>query len=281
MKNSKAHPPYILQKPLYDNCQLLDSKGTLLSTCNRKKVQWYVDKGLGSIIKENPVTLRLNFSTNYKDQGCPSKVYYCHDKDNICVVCGCSNLLLRKYIVPAEYRKYLGGTSHSSHDILLFCKSCHDELNKYQHELKKSLCTKYKVPINNAETGPKFLPNEDIKKVQQAGKALKKHRSTLPDFRIKEFSDRIKNFYNIEILTDEDIDKASKEIYMETNDHYESHGKQLMEAYKNFNCDDMLASKKFEKLWRQHFLDNMKPKHLPLDWSVDHGFDLVLCEEPS
>ena len=26
----------------------------------------------------------------------------------------------------------------------------------------------------------------------------------------------------------------------------------------------------FEKLWRQHFLDSLKPEHLPALWSVDH-----------
>lgn len=77
--------------------------------------------------------------------------------------------------------------------------------------MKKKLRKNFNFSINYCF---QFLPNEDIKKIQQAGKALKKHRSTLPDFRIKEFSDRIKNFYNIEILTDEDIDKASKEIYL-------------------------------------------------------------------
>ena len=29
----------------------------------------------------------------------------------------------------------------------------------------------------------------------------------------------------------------------------------------------------FEKMWRQHFLDNMEPKFLPDMWSVDHSHD--------
>ena len=27
---------------------------------------------------------------------------------------------------------------------------------------------------------------------------------------------------------------------------------------------------KLEKMWRQHFLDVMKPKFLPANWSIDH-----------
>jgi exonuclease 3'-5' domain-containing protein 2 len=29
----------------------------------------------------------------------------------------------------------------------------------------------------------------------------------------------------------------------------------------------------FEKLWRQHFLDSMQPRHMPPLWSVDHSHD--------
>jgi len=29
----------------------------------------------------------------------------------------------------------------------------------------------------------------------------------------------------------------------------------------------------FERLWRQHFLDTMQPKHMPAFWSVDHSHD--------
>jgi len=35
----------------------------------------------------------------------------------------------------------------------------------------------------------------------------------------------------------------------------------------------------FERLWRQHFLDAMKPRFLPRGWSVDHSHDQLLCLE--
>ena len=37
----------------------------------------------------------------------------------------------------------------------------------------------------------------------------------------------------------------------------------------NLNHDDDLAT--FEKMWRQHFIDTMKPQFLPYLWSVDHN----------
>ena len=35
----------------------------------------------------------------------------------------------------------------------------------------------------------------------------------------------------------------------------------------------------FEKMWRQHFLDNMDPKFLPDMWSVDHSHDRLAVME--
>ena len=35
----------------------------------------------------------------------------------------------------------------------------------------------------------------------------------------------------------------------------------------------------FERLWRQHFLDSMKPNFLPKGWSVEHSHDQLMCLE--
>ena len=35
----------------------------------------------------------------------------------------------------------------------------------------------------------------------------------------------------------------------------------------------------FERLWRQHFLDTMKPQFLPKGWSVEHSHDQLMCLE--
>ena len=35
----------------------------------------------------------------------------------------------------------------------------------------------------------------------------------------------------------------------------------------------------FERLWRQHFVDTMKPSFLPTGWSVEHSRDQLLCLE--
>ena len=63
-----------------------------------------MSKERGTVVCENPITVRLNFepagrpSTDY-DQ------YYLLEKSNMCVVCGSKDSILRKNIVPHEYRR--------------------------------------------------------------------------------------------------------------------------------------------------------------------------------
>lgn len=65
----------------------------------------YIEKKRGDLISENPLTVRLNF----EPAGRPSTDYdryYLMDKANKCVVCGVEDSILRKNIVPHEYRTH-------------------------------------------------------------------------------------------------------------------------------------------------------------------------------
>ena len=71
------------------------------------QISWlrYVEKERGAIVCENPLTVRLNF----EPAGRPSSEYdqyYLLDKANKCVVCGQENSVLRKNIVPHDYRRH-------------------------------------------------------------------------------------------------------------------------------------------------------------------------------
>lgn len=92
-------------KPLYHNCYLQAPDGEILCTCDRKKAEWYVTKGLGEIIENEPFTVRLKFEPSGRALGEVGQ-YYTQVKINQCVVCGTSNKFIRKNVVPREYRKY-------------------------------------------------------------------------------------------------------------------------------------------------------------------------------
>lgn len=55
-------------------------------------------------VSDDPLRVRLNF----EPQGRPDSQedYYLQQKDNICVVCGSGEHLIRKQVIPKEYRRY-------------------------------------------------------------------------------------------------------------------------------------------------------------------------------
>lgn len=92
-------------KPLYHNCYLQAPDGEILCTCDRKKAEWYITKGLGMLVETEPYTVKLSFEPSGRALGEVGK-YYTQIKVNQCVVCGCNEKFIRKNVVPREYRKY-------------------------------------------------------------------------------------------------------------------------------------------------------------------------------
>ena len=63
----------------------------------------------------------LNIKLNRPNSN--SEKYYTTEKNNECVVCGSTKSLIRKNVVPREYRKHFPTVMkcHVSHDIVLLC----------------------------------------------------------------------------------------------------------------------------------------------------------------
>ncbi|KAB7496811.1 Exonuclease 3'-5' domain-containing protein 2 [Armadillidium nasatum] len=97
----------IRKSPLYHNSQLWAPDGEPLCTCDPKKALWYVEKGLGDLISEEPLVVKLRF----EPAGRPNREgldgqFYLQERLNNCVVCGKEDSYIRKNVVPHEYRKY-------------------------------------------------------------------------------------------------------------------------------------------------------------------------------
>lgn len=90
---------------LYNHCHLQAPDGELLCIFDRKKGNWYVSKGLGKTISEDPFIVRLNFEPVSRGYAEVDK-YYTQVRTNQCVVCGSIDNFIKKNIVPREYRKY-------------------------------------------------------------------------------------------------------------------------------------------------------------------------------
>lgn len=263
--NSRA---YAARKTaLYDNCILQAPDGQQLCTCDYKKAMWYFAKGRGEVVCENPMTVRLNF----EPAGRPSSEYdryYLTDKVNKCVVCGRSESFLRKNIVPHEYRKHFPDhlKDHKSHDILLLCIECHTVCNTHENNVKNELSLKCEAPIGT-ERGVKTKLDKKLSGVQKAANALILNRHAIPSDRVAVLEDVIKSYYEVEDLTPEIMEMAKNlEVHVPNSD-YVPHGLKVVHYFEREHPGGLLA---LERLWREHFLQTMRPRHLPALWSVEH-----------
>ncbi|NXU52900.1 EXD2 protein, partial [Turnix velox] len=254
------------KSPLYDNCFLHAPDGQPLCTCDRKKAQWYLDKGIGELVSTEPFVVKLRFEPSGRPE---SQVdYYLTVKENLCVVCGKRESYIRKNIVPHEYRRHfpIQMKDHNSHDVLLLCTSCHAISNYYDNHLKQQLAEEFGAPIGSEE-GVRLLEDPLRRQVRSGARALL-NANSLPDPRRAELLQSIKDFFNTEAITPEMLQEAAGLETRICNESYIPHGLKVVQCFAKGGLRSLMQ---LERRWRQHFLDSMQPKHLPEQWSVDHN----------
>lgn len=190
--------------------------------------------------------------------------YYLQYKENVCVVCGKDDSYIRKLVVPKEYRKYFPPSlkNHSSHDVLLMCISCHMISTQYDNALRNQLANECSAPINSSA---RSTQDHDLQKIKSSAKALILNKDKIPEKRVLELEETVKNFYGVTELTD-DILKTAMDLDIRVyNQDYSPHGKKVVKYMVKHG-----GLYEFERRWRQHFLDTMNPKFMPDLWSVEH-----------
>lgn len=233
-------------RKVYGNCRVLSPDNILMFKCDLKKINWYIRKGLCTLVDEDPMTIRLNFQPN--GLGNHQKPFGLNIMKNNCVVCFTEHYLTKHHVVPSCYRKYLPLElkSHNHHDVLLLCVDCHEEYERHADELKTQLSIKYNSPIN-------FEPNSEFK-YRKIASILLSENEKIPSERMNELRDEIKEYYNIDNLTKCKLIELSK-----IKPHIiKPHGEKIMEETKH---------EKFMEMWREHFVEIMKPKYLPNNWN--------------
>ncbi|XP_066464585.1 exonuclease 3'-5' domain-containing protein 2 [Eleutherodactylus coqui] len=261
----------VRKSPLYDNCFLHAPDGQPLCTCDRKKAQWYLDKGIGDLISSDPFVVRLRFEPSGRPES--SVDYYLTVKENLCVVCGKRESYIRKNIVPHEYRRHfpIQMKDHNSHDVLLLCTSCHAVSNYYDNNLKQQLAVEFSAPIG-CEEGMRMLEDPIRRQVRSAARALL-HASKLPVNRREELLSEIRAFYLVDDVTEETLKNASNLETRIFNETFTPHGLKVVQCSAKNGLKSLME---LEKRWRQHFLDKMAPKFLPKQWSVDHNHSKLI-----
>lgn len=260
MKIPKSHQSQ--SNSVYGNCLMLAPDGTVLCRCDKKRVDWYLSRQLAKVVEESPCTIRLNFKPS--GRGHSDDLFYLTDKANICVSCGSQHHLTKHHCIPKCFRKFFPDRykNHSSHDVVALCVSCHAKYELHAAVLKKQIAKKHNVNINPSK--PPLNPAQN--KAVKAANALLRYKDRIPLERIKELTRIIEEFLDKKSVTQKDIEdvcRLSSYLYaLYSTGDKELFGKQVIAQLECLND--------FIKEWRQHFVDTMKPQHLPKYWSINH-----------
>lgn len=256
-------------KRLYDNCLLEAPDGEILCTCDKKKADWYLSQKLGTLVADEPYTVRLNFEPAGRAVGEVGK-YYTLAKENQCVVCGHQDAYIRKNVVPREYRRHFPVVmkSHTSHDVLLLCPDCHQTSNISDLLVRCKLAKLCDAPMTGEEGGVKFIEIPKLRQLRSAARALLNNSYKIPEKRQEDLRQQILNHFPPGTEITEELLKTAADIdIVEEVDNYCSHGQKVVKEY----IENLGGLVELEKLWRRHFLDTMKPRFLPEFWSVNHN----------
>jgi hypothetical protein len=225
-----------------------------------KKARWYVERGLARVVAENPLTIILTFEP--KGTGRAGDEFYTRPRPNVCAGCGSAEGLTLHHIVPHCYRRHFpeGLKSHSCHDLVPLCVPCHGRYESAAAALKKDLAREHGAPLDGGR-----LYDRAIARVRKAASALERARTRddvkIPPARIAELEAIVKEHYGVSELTPALIEAAACLSPHVTPDGYRTHGSAVIGA-----TGDLQA---FVERWRRHFLESLRPVHMPEGWRVD------------
>ena len=103
--------------------------------------------------------------------------------------------------------------------------------------------------------------------VQKAANALILNRHAIPFNRVAELEDIIMSYYEVEAVTPEILEMATNLETHIPNVDYVPHGLKVVRFFQEEQVGGLLT---LERVWREHFLETMRPRHLPNLWSVEH-----------
>lgn len=246
---------------IYGNRRVYHPDGTLMFYCDDKRANWYLDRNLATV-QADPLAIQLNFIPN--GHGHKNDPFYLTPRENKCVVCGSLKDLTRHHAVPYCFRKHFPEKmkARSSHDIVPLCIECHHRYEEEALRFKKKLAIQYNVSFECGEP-----LKEDVIKDQAGGAArsLLKYWDQIPEDRRQYLLSRVAAYLGKPCTLEDviqnygDLTIKSHEITTRVENPY---GKRIVDKLEDLH--------EFMRMWRQHFVDVMKPEYLTLGWDVNH-----------
>ncbi|WVZ66081.1 hypothetical protein U9M48_015355 [Paspalum notatum var. saurae] len=199
--------------------------GRLLCYCDRKKLEWYVQRNLARLIEDSPPAIMLLFEPKGRPED-EDNEFYIQSKKNICVGCGEKSHYIRYRIIPSCYRMHFPEhlKSHRSHDIVLLCVDCHEIAHSAAEKYKRRVAEEFEIPlfvqkivssgdislITETSVSEDKLNGAGVSPLQlrTAAMALLRHGSTMPLKRCEELMQIVKSYYGGRDVTPEDLEMA-------------------------------------------------------------------------
>lgn len=255
--------------PIYGNCLVISPDEIPMFRCDDNKSEWYLSRNLAEVISIDPPIIRLKFTP--KGKGHFGDNYYLGQKQNKCVVCGSGHDegLTRHHIVPFLYRRLFPDhlKHYSSHDIVPLCGECHGKYEKYSYFERVKIGEDYEFPYNQYK---EYLEKAKNPKwfAQRAVSTLNNYGDQIPEDRKLYLKNQVEAFTGKPFQESDLVDlmpaKYGSCVQSTEEDPNRRHARLVI---KKVLADNALDN--FNIRWRQHFIDTMQPKYMPVGWSVD------------
>lgn len=244
----------------YGNCQVYNKDNQLMFCCDEKRINWYLKRNLAE--KLSPNSIRLLFQT--KGNGHVGEDYFLNNKENICVVCCGAEDLTRHHVVPLCYRKHFPDIykNRFCYDIFLLCIKCHNKYEKVALNLKKEISKEYSFQ----EGGPTENETEirELKKIE-ALISLLSNENKIPLDRKQILEKTIEDYLIKMNLNREELLLNCKR----NRCRYERKKDSCAITFGEYVVNHLTDIPSFIKRWREHFVKEMNPQHLPKGYDVN------------
>ena len=303
-KNERS---YFCKNKIFDNIKILGPDNEMVSFCSKRTMNRYLKKGWA--IKMDDNTMKLTYKPNDLPKK-PKNNVTISLKKNECVVCGNKLKLVKFNIMLPIYRKLLSkmynAEAYLKHDRVVLCIQCQTIYEKSRLKHITILCKQYNImDIYHKHEHYKYNPsNIDKNAVKMYGKcyALRYKYSHNMPYQVKiDLLKKVCDYFKLEytILDNNNNIGKDKELYSDIikvskgnvilaqkmdqliktlKDHrsntkgkqrWINHAKEMVNAFKKNEFE-------FIKLWRQHFIDTMKPEYMPPYFNINTTFKVPI-----
>lgn len=265
-----------------ENWKVYHPNGKHMFTCGEKKVKWYLDRDLAKIINKKSIKLTFTPKGNGFDD---NELFGKSNRENKCVVSGTDNDLQRHHIVPYCYRTHFPEKykTKNHHDVVLINHELHSYYERHANKFKEDIGKIYSVKsISELNAEYSILLREYSK---NGSILLNTLQSIFLTHDISTHEERLGRLLIVSDLTNIPYSKLLNINYIQLYKLYQlinnEFNDKIIEFKKNNKkkydhgyqvvqkLDSEKKIKEFVKLWRTHFIETMKPEHMPIGWSID------------